>query len=78
MSDILAGKVALVTGGAGDVGRMIVERMVGEGASVLATDFDIAKLDSIWSGNANVATIAHDVTSEAGWSAAVLIPAPMT
>lgn len=71
MSDILAGKVALVTGGAGDVGRMIVERMVGEGASVLATDFDIAKLDAIWSGSAKVATIAHDVTSEAGWTAAV-------
>ena len=39
----LAGKTALVTGGAGGIGRAIVERFCAEGASVLIADIDEAQ-----------------------------------
>ncbi len=34
----LEGKVAIVTGGAGGIGRAVVRRLSDEGASVLAAD----------------------------------------
>ncbi len=40
MGDELAGKVAIVTGGAGGIGRGIVERFVDEGAEVVIADLD--------------------------------------
>lgn len=40
MSERLAGKVAIVTGGAGGIGRGIVEAFIKEGAQVLAVDID--------------------------------------
>jgi NAD(P)-dependent dehydrogenase (short-subunit alcohol dehydrogenase family) len=40
MGDELAGKVAVVTGGAGGIGRASVERFVAEGARVVIADID--------------------------------------
>ena len=40
MGDELAGKVAIVTGGAGGIGRAAVERFVAEGAQVVVADVD--------------------------------------
>ncbi len=42
MSRRLQGKIAVVTGAAGDIGRSIASRFVCEGASVLCADVDIA------------------------------------
>ncbi|HEX7784418.1 MAG TPA: SDR family oxidoreductase [Sphingobium sp.] len=71
MTAMLDGKVALVTGGAGDVGRVIVERMLAEGASVVATDFDEAKLTDILAGKDHAIAVQHDVTSETDWDKVV-------
>src|SRR5438552_2828627 len=40
MGDELSGKVAVVTGGAGGIGRATVERFVAEGARVVIADID--------------------------------------
>lgn len=41
MGEDLAGKVAIVTGGAGGIGRATVERFVEEGARVVVADVDV-------------------------------------
>jgi NAD(P)-dependent dehydrogenase (short-subunit alcohol dehydrogenase family) len=43
----LAGRVALVTGGAGGIGSATVRRLLGEGACVMLADIDQAALDDI-------------------------------
>ena len=42
----LAGRVALITGGAGGIGRAIAQRLMGEGACVVLADIDAASLDA--------------------------------
>ena len=44
----LAGRVALVTGGAGGIGRAIVRRLLGEGACVVLADIDVTALESTY------------------------------
>ncbi len=41
----LAGRVALITGGAGGIGRAIAQRLMAEGACVMLADIDQARLD---------------------------------
>jgi NAD(P)-dependent dehydrogenase (short-subunit alcohol dehydrogenase family) len=44
---LLTGRVALVTGGGGEIGGAIVERFAREGAKVLAVDIDPAKAEAL-------------------------------
>mgnify|MGYP001355218990 FL=1 len=66
----LVGKVALVTGGAGGIGRAIVERQLQEGACAVLLDIDAKALESTVSelsqkfGKDFVRGVVCDVTSE--------------
>jgi NAD(P)-dependent dehydrogenase (short-subunit alcohol dehydrogenase family) len=63
MTDGLAGKVALVTGGRGGIGRAIVRRFLKEGAVVHAADLD--KRGSLPEGDDDSdAFVRLDITSE--------------
>jgi rhamnulose-1-phosphate aldolase/alcohol dehydrogenase len=72
----LAGRVALVTGGAGGIGRAIAARLMGEGASVVLADIDAQSLDATVADfgklfGRDVVTGVHvDVTSEPAVEAA--------
>jgi rhamnulose-1-phosphate aldolase/alcohol dehydrogenase len=67
----LAGRIALVTGGAGGIGAATVERLLGEGAAVVLADIDAGALDATLaeiraaSGGDTTRGVAMDVTSEA-------------
>lgn len=63
----LHGKIVLVTGAAGGIGRAVSELFVKEGAIVVASD--IAAPERAYS--AGIEALELDVTSEAGWAAAV-------
>ena len=67
MSDRLAGKVALVTGGAAGLGLAIVQRLHAEGATVIATDIDEAAGRDAVAGLERARFLAHDVRSEEAW-----------
>lgn len=60
MSERLAGKIILVTGASGGIGRAIVDRIEAEGATAIAADL-VAEKDGI----------AIDVRDEAQWIAAL-------
>jgi rhamnulose-1-phosphate aldolase/alcohol dehydrogenase len=66
----LAGRVALVTGGAGGIGQAIAARLMGEGACVVLADIDAKSLDATVAdfgkrfGKDVVAGVHVDVTSE--------------
>lgn len=68
----LAGRVALVTGGAGGIGRATAERLAGEGACVVLADIDEGALEQVGADFAKkygadaVRTCKLDVTDEAG------------
>jgi NAD(P)-dependent dehydrogenase (short-subunit alcohol dehydrogenase family) len=64
--DRLAGKVAVVTGAAAGIGRAVTDRLVAEGARVMAGDIDTTGLESLTADHpAEVATMRCDVTIEA-------------
>ena len=70
MSERLEGKVALVTGAAGGIGRASAIRLASEGARVVATDLKDTALDetaAALEAAGEGLTAAHDVTSWADW-----------
>lgn len=72
----LAGRVALVTGGAGGIGRAIAARLMGEGACVVLADIDAESLDAAVAdfgkkfGKDVVSAVHVDVTNESKVDAA--------
>jgi rhamnulose-1-phosphate aldolase/alcohol dehydrogenase len=73
----LAGRVALVTGGAGGIGQAIAARLMSEGACVVLADIDAQSLDAAVAdfgkrfGKDAVVGVHVDVTSEPAVEAAV-------
>jgi rhamnulose-1-phosphate aldolase/alcohol dehydrogenase len=72
----LAGRVALVTGGAGGIGQAIAARLMGEGACVVLADIDAQSLDAAVAdfgkrfGKDVVSGVHVDVTNESKVDAA--------
>ena len=60
MTDRLSGKTALVTAAAQGIGRACALAFAAEGANVLATDINAAKLDELI-GTPNIVTTRLDV-----------------
>ncbi len=75
MTGRLAGKVALVTGAASGLGAETARRLAREGAAVMLSDLSIGNGEvvtaEIIASGGRAAFIAHDVTSEDDWTAAV-------
>jgi len=71
MAGRVAGKVALVSGGASGLGAESGRRLAREGAKVMLTDLDAARgqaiVDEILAAGGQAAFMTHDVTDEARW-----------
>lgn len=71
----LDGLVALVTGAGSGIGKATAQRLAGEGAAVLVTDFNDDSGNAVAKGIADAGGRArfvhHDVTSASDWEAAV-------
>ena len=63
----LAGKVAMVTGGASGLGEAICRRYAAEGASVVVADFDAAAGRAVAESLGHARFLNLDVTDEANW-----------
>lgn len=75
MAGRVAGKVALITGGASGIGRGCAERLAEEGATVVITDVQDHKgeeaVEAIQKAGGKARYLHHDVTDEAAWEAVV-------
>ena len=71
----IAGKVAIVTGGASGIGEACAETLAREGAAVVVTDVDEllgqGVVQKISKAGGKVAWLKHDVRDEAGWPAVI-------
>ncbi|NNE86033.1 MAG: glucose 1-dehydrogenase [Alphaproteobacteria bacterium] len=70
--DRVAGKIALITGGASGIGRATAIKLAAEGARIAVSDINMdgAQATAADIGNGAIA-IEHDVTDEASWGAAL-------
>src|SRR5215813_9820981 len=72
---LLAGKGAIVTGGASGIGEACSQTLAREGASVLITDVDDslgkAVVDRIVSSGGKAQYLHHDVRDEAAWQGVI-------
>ena len=70
MGTTLQGKTALVTGAAAGIGRAITDRLIADGAQVIAGDIDTAGLATLAAEHGDRVITAHcDVTDEASMAA---------
>jgi NAD(P)-dependent dehydrogenase (short-subunit alcohol dehydrogenase family) len=71
MAGRVAGKVALVTGGASGIGRGCAEKLAAEGATVVVTDLQDPKgeevVEAIRKAGGKASYLHHDVTDEDAW-----------
>lgn len=68
----VAGKIALITGGASGIGRAAAQRLAAEGATVIVTDRDGPGAAAVAAAlGAPHAAATLDVTDEAAWAAVV-------
>ncbi len=73
----LAGRVALVTGGAGGIGQAVARQLLQEGACVMLTDIDAGALEKAKAnllkvaGKDNIDAVQGDITSEAAVEAVI-------
>ncbi|WP_024519499.1 glucose 1-dehydrogenase [Bradyrhizobium sp. Tv2a-2] len=75
MAGQVAGKVALVTGGASGIGQAVAELLAEEGASVVVTDMDELRGPDVVAGikraGREAVFLSQDVTSEPRWAEVV-------
>lgn len=78
MAQRLDGKVALVTGAAAGIGRAITERLVADGAVVIAGDIDVDGLATLAAAHPDLVHTARcDVTDEASIAALADLATPL-
>ncbi len=71
MTDRLHGKTALITGAASGLGAAAARMFHAEGARLLLTDRNAAGVQGVAESLPGAEWLAHDVTSEADWDAAI-------